>query len=453
MRDCQKCGSPNPDQISTCDHCGAKLEPATILTDAERREAIQAIQRPIPRQSISILAIFALALGLFSPIACVVLYEKRAEMLIPIALAFPIIAGIIARILIGDEGGRLRGIKLANNAIVLSIVLPLLTWIFVIPLLPHRHSEMGGGCTSNQRQLSMALLMYAQENEGMFPGKAGITPSSPDAEKQQWRVTDVQGLATEVFNCKSSPLSGAPGPATAEYAMNTDVMGLELRKIPLPYAVILTADTKGTDALFSARDIARRHNGGFIASFCDGHVTYFPSTVTFSDPKQTPLQTGNNTAADYNAPSAPAVNPFIIQGAANMIKVELKNWNSQPHCTIPRGKKLATYIGTDGYYGTYLSVIYSGLAPEPGTPRDLTIGTFVNGSAADYTAKQPAGAPPYGIQPTKNFLTVPAAGGRNGYYTTFWLPPVIGNDAQSGRRYTHYSISTGPDGVAIAPAY
>jgi len=457
MRDCRKCGSPNPDQVSICDHCGAKLEPATILSDVERREAIQALQRPVPRQSISILAMIALALSLFSPFPSIVVHEsvfRPSDVLLSglVVTLLPLLVSIISRILIGDEGGRLRGIKLANTAITLSIILPLLTWIFVIPLMP-RHSK-GPTCTSNQRQLAMAMLMFAQENEELLPGKPGITPWSTDAEKQQWRVIDVQGLAAGVFNCTSSPLSGAPGPATAKYAMNADVMGAYLGQIPLPYATLLTADTKGTDAIFSAGNIDRRHNGGFIASFGDGHVAFFPSTVSTADPQQTPLQTGSNTAFDYNAPGIPAVNPFIIQGAMNVIEVtESKSWNSQPCCTIHRGKKLTTYIGDKGYCGNYLTVYYSQMPSESQTPLNLPIGAFVNGTAEDYTAKKPAGIPPYGVQATKNLLTVPAAGGKYGVFTTFWLPPVIGSD-KSGRRYSHYNISGGPAGtVSITPAY
>ena len=469
MRNCQNCGTPNPEQASVCEQCGATLAPVTKLTATDPVEAIQAHKCPIPRRQVKVLAIIALALSLFTPLVLIAYFiisrsnyfhirlpDYLCIVFILLMLLTPllsVILSIIARFMIGKTISQGREVSFANSIIFLSIVLPLLVCM-LYPVFAKVREYPQPTCTSNQRQLAMAMLMYAEENDDLLPGKANITPRFTNTLKQQWRVTDIQGLSPRIYHCPQGSLSGDAGPATAEYAMNAGVMGVDIERIPLPYATLLTADTKGTDAIFSAGDIDRRHNGGFIASFGDGHVAFFPSTVSTADPQQTPLQTGSNTAFDYNAPGIPAVNPFIIQGAMNVIEVaESKSWNSQPCCTIHRGKKLTTYIGDKGYCGNYLTVYYSQMPSESQTPLNLPIGAFVNGTAEDYTAKKPAGIPPYGVQATKNLLTVPAAGGKYGVFTTFWLPPVIGSD-KSGRHYSHYNISGGPAGtVSITPAY
>jgi len=283
--------------------------------------------------------------------------------------------------------------------------------------------------------------MYSQENDEVMPGKDYLTPSSSMLEKQQWRATDVQGLATQVFNCPSGKLSGMVGEKTAEYAMNADVQGVGLGQIPLPYATVLTTDTKGTDSLFSVSDIAWRHAGGFIASFLDGHVMFYPRTTVLHDPEPRSLLTGANTAADYNTPGKPAMNPFILQGATNVIDARLTDWGGKPNCFAYQGKRMLTSIDAAKQEGVYISVSWSQL-PTQGTPRDVTIGTFVNGLSADYAAKPPTSTPPYGVYATKGSLVIPAAGMKAGYFTTFWLPPMIGDTAEPGHaRYQFYTMT------------
>ena len=402
---CLLCGHDNPEDAHTCTKCGSVLP-------RPDSEIMQPVKQPTSGFAIISLTLLALAL-----IAGTILMALPLALLL---LAPAFCCGILAVVQSGYRRGVLRGWNFALVVIACVIFMPALEvgvagWVFRV-----RDPERRPGCTGNQRQIAMAMLDYAQENDEMMPGKAGITPSSSLADKQQWRVKDIKGVSAEVFNCKSGKLSGEAGPATAEYAMNADVMGVGLGLIPFPYATLLTADTRGTDAIFSAGDIDRRHNGGFIASFGDGHVAYFPGTISTADPQQTPLQTGKHTPADYNKLDSPAVNPFIIQGATNVIDVKLPKWGGKPICFAYQGRTMVTNAAKNE--GVYVSASCSQL-PTEGTPGDVLIGTFANGVPAQ-----------------KSNLVIPAAGGKPGYFTTFRLPPVTGKD-KHGRPFTHYRMT------------
>jgi len=385
-----------------------------------------------------------------------------------------------------------KGFTLIELLVVIAIIAILAAILFPV-FAKAREKARQAGCTSNQRQIAMAILMFAQENDETLPGSAAVMTTLPDNTvetiKQQWRANDVQGLAAEVFNCKSSGLSGTAGHVDststtgAEYGMNADIMGVGLGQVPLPYATLMTADTRGVDAIMSTSDIAMRHNGGFIASFGDGHVAYFPSTVTLTATNYAttlttttaaapwgyyannfPFGSASNTAATYTSgPTAAQVakNPFIITGATNVIdaKYTSATWaatGNNATLFAYQGYKMYTPKGTTNVAGTgtttygvcnaYITVSFSQITPS-GTGTAATycnIGTFQNGTPVDATLMTVAGlagaASPLGLAAATT-LQIDQSTIAPGYFYTFALPPAVGGTTSGGSQYTGYTMT------------
>ena len=113
-------------------------------------------------------------------------------------------------------------------------------------------------CTSNQKQIATATMMYIQENEERLPGE------------DFWSVVD--GASGKILIC---PTAGKK--VARAYGYNAFIAGKGLGEIPVPEDVCLTADTVAdlADGLLAfADDFDMRHAGGMISSYVDGHVVY-----------------------------------------------------------------------------------------------------------------------------------------------------------------------------------
>lgn len=145
---------------------------------------------------------------------------------------------------------RYTGMTLVEILVTISIIAVLMGLLF--PVF-HQVREKGRQttCLSNQRQIAMALLMEARENNEDFP---------PPAE--MWNQL---GLGPDVLVCPT----GNKRPNS--YAINANLNSMSNS----PTETILTGDAVPAvagGAAASPTDYDRRHNGAFIASFLDGHA-------------------------------------------------------------------------------------------------------------------------------------------------------------------------------------
>ena len=121
-------------------------------------------------------------------------------------------------------------------------------------------------CMSNQRQLAMALIQYAQDNNNMLPATVGNIDEGTCWHNAAARVLNSEAL----FSCPSIMLDGSV--AHPCYGLNGYLCSTDISTFALPAKVVLTADAH-SNFLLSSDDLEMlRHNGSYVISFADGHT-------------------------------------------------------------------------------------------------------------------------------------------------------------------------------------
>lgn len=234
---CTACGAENPDTNNFCQSCGFGFTGTNTAQAAV-----------IPPKT-SGLAIAALILGILS-FACAL-------------TAIPaLICGIIALIQIGGSNGRIKGLGLAITGLILSILLPIIMILIAI-LLPaiaqSRTIAQRITCGANLKSIGMAMLVYANDNDGEFP-----TPGKwCDLLIEQADATEKQ------FTCPAAEQKD-----TGSYAMNPAV---EKMGINSPADMVLIFESQPGWNQVGGPELLTidNHQGeGINILFVDGHVEF-----------------------------------------------------------------------------------------------------------------------------------------------------------------------------------
>lgn len=204
---------------------------------------------PAPRTSM--LAIISLVLGILGLFTC----GTTAI----IGLFF----GIVALFRVKGSGGTLTGSGLAIAGIVVSGVFTMMIPIFIAMLLPALAAAKGRAqtimCVNNEKQLAIALRMYADKNSNNFPSPTTWCDAIKDAVG-----------ATNTFLCPSA----SPG-SRCDYAFNSALGGMDDSKVN-PQTVMLFEADGGWDANGGADLMVTpaRHQHGriYVVAFADGSV-------------------------------------------------------------------------------------------------------------------------------------------------------------------------------------
>jgi prepilin-type N-terminal cleavage/methylation domain-containing protein/prepilin-type processing-associated H-X9-DG protein len=164
-----------------------------------------------------------------------------------------------------------RAFTLVELLVVIAIILLLAAMLFPV----YQKARAKGRqtlCLSNQRQLAMALMMSLDEgaNKECYPGEYGQPPDDGKA----WHDALGSGDISKLLKDPDTNKDGST--ANPNYAMNYYLYGVAQGDVKEPSKVLLTCDAV-SNLLEDASDAdVKRHNNGFIASFVDGHVQYFP---------------------------------------------------------------------------------------------------------------------------------------------------------------------------------
>jgi len=175
------------------------------------------------------------------------------------------------------------GFTLIELLVVIAIIAILAAILFPV-FSKAREKARQTTCTSNQKQLATATMMYVQENEETLPGT------------DFWSVVD--GASGKILIC---PTAGKK--IARAYGYNTFIAGKGLGEIDSPEDIGLTADALGDLAnglITNNDDMEKRHMGGIIASFIDGHVTYskdFPLLISATTNFNEQIAVGGGTFA------------------------------------------------------------------------------------------------------------------------------------------------------------
>jgi len=149
---------------------------------------------------------------------------------------------------------RSSGFTLIELLVVIAIIAILAAILFPV-FAKAREKARETTCTSNQRQLAMALIMSAQEHDEKLPALTEWVQRASEG-----------GAAGKLWDCPVSTLKGTAG--TPDYTLNKSVAGLALAEVRDPCTTVLTADSANNTYDYRHRQLA-------IGSYVDGHVDFF----------------------------------------------------------------------------------------------------------------------------------------------------------------------------------
>ena len=180
---------------------------------------------------------------------------------------FGLIFGIIALVKINNNKGTLKGFGLALTGTILSGVFLLLVPIWAALLLPAlagaKQRAQAINCESNEKQLALAIRIYAGDNNDHFPPAA------------TWCDAIKEDAGNErVFKCP------AADPASrCDYGYNSALDGMDDSKVD-PQTVMLFESDGGWNANGGADSMitASRHEKKFVVAFADGSVEEVPES-------------------------------------------------------------------------------------------------------------------------------------------------------------------------------
>ena len=144
-----------------------------------------------------------------------------------------------------------RGFTLIELLVVIAIIAILAAILFPV-FSKAREKARQTQCTSNQKQIATATMIWTQENAEMLPLAADY-----------WSAIGVTG---KVLECPNVDVANG-------YGYNKLLSGAMLGQIPDASATVLTVDGGDASNLVStSADADPRHNNKFLASFLDTHV-------------------------------------------------------------------------------------------------------------------------------------------------------------------------------------
>jgi prepilin-type N-terminal cleavage/methylation domain-containing protein/prepilin-type processing-associated H-X9-DG protein len=214
------------------------------------------------------------------------------------------------------------GFTLIELLVVIAIIAILAAILFPV-FAKAREKARETACTSNQRQIAMATLMYAQDNLESFPPAStfwtaiGVPTKVEVCLTQGSNVTNAYGYNAYLDGKAMQAVSGltiAPG-------VSID-----------PTNVVLTADAGSMtgapypNIIYIGSQLKAVHNNGVIASYIDGHVAYTTQTNSLFVGRPSGMNAISSIATGDGAGTATTVNlDNTAQYCARYIPVDPQN--------------------------------------------------------------------------------------------------------------------------------
>lgn len=178
-----------------------------------------------------------------------------------------LILGIIALVKVKQSRGALGGGGIALAGIIVSAIFLLMLPIFAAAFLPAfakaKQKAQTINCVSNVKQLSIAMRIYATDNQDHYPAATNWCDT----------LRSHAGM-TNVFHCPADS-SGV----RCSYAFNAQLAGAEVGKVAPGTVMIFEANggwnISGGEELMLAQP---RHGRLIVVGFADGHVEQVPAS-------------------------------------------------------------------------------------------------------------------------------------------------------------------------------
>jgi len=191
-----------------------------------------------------------------------------------------------------DPGCRLTAFTLVELLVVIAVI-AILAALLLPALSKAKESARQAPCASNLKQIVLAALIYADENEASFPAQAGdglpVRAAGGDG-KNYYDLLMPLLSDPKIWLCPSS--QDKPG-RLMSYHMNGLIIttnGLRASAIAEPASTLQIAET-GIKARFDEAYLRPDQAGGFLydrpqrnhkdgsnAGFVDGHVKWYPDS-------------------------------------------------------------------------------------------------------------------------------------------------------------------------------
>ena len=186
-----------------------------------------------------------------------------------------------------------KGFTLIELLVVIAIIAILAAILFPV-FARAREKARQTSCLNNVKQLSLAVLMYAQDyDERMSPGRAADIAEGTCV----WHGTQAYIMNLQVLICPSDsdPNCHRGGPYPLSYGYNYLLGGnyRSMAEIRFPAETALLAemtdrpyfyhqgehlpnDGRGIGYTSAPERLVSRHNDGMNIGFCDGHAKWVP---------------------------------------------------------------------------------------------------------------------------------------------------------------------------------
>jgi prepilin-type N-terminal cleavage/methylation domain-containing protein/prepilin-type processing-associated H-X9-DG protein len=230
-----------------------------------------------------------------------------------------------------------RGFTLIELLVVIAIIAILAAILFPV-FAKAREKARQTSCLNNQRQIAVAILMYAQDHDEVLPDESNVWPEI--------------NVDRNILMC---PTKGKK--VANAYVYSTDLSSRSLGDIQDPAGEIMTADGQHAataaveqpnwppalatydNVLYTLDDIDARHSDKFVVSFADGHIGVMSKT-----PTQMPVKgelvlwlsadslsgVGDGDTLDGWSDSSGRGNNFTTDGSVNKPTYDASAWNGKP---------------------------------------------------------------------------------------------------------------------------
>jgi prepilin-type N-terminal cleavage/methylation domain-containing protein/prepilin-type processing-associated H-X9-DG protein len=221
-----------------------------------------------------------------------------------------------------------QGFTLIELLVVISII-AILAGMLLPAISLVRESARSANCSSNQRQIVLAMITYANENDQAFPycqggdatygtitvPSAGTDKKSPIASQEFLAVWSDGELVKKLFVCPSSTITSSAIPdLTANLASNGTTTAWTLATSCYAFDVAVPASAKAIKVILGDRPTAvngTTHKKKVNAIYADGHAGAISSSAATGS---TSAAYANDGAGNYVSVTGAWVNSDAIIG-------------------------------------------------------------------------------------------------------------------------------------------